>query len=107
MTITRKSLEKIGGSYWETDDKTKKRVYFNNINELIDFQFTRYKSSGMISSAKLGGEHISNNKAGAIYRQLQSKFYYDLKSNQFFSGLDENLHNLAVANITRQLGETE
>jgi len=79
--VTREMLEKIGGKYWQSQDGSKQRVYFNNWPEFIGLKCSTY-NTGNISNATLDGETISN---GAAKRLLGSinKVWFDLGTQQY------------------------
>lgn len=70
----------IGGNRWQRGDKD--RVYFNNIHQLMGLELSHY-GTGNISSATLGGEHVSNTRAyklaGAIH-----KIWFDAADGQIW-----------------------
>jgi hypothetical protein len=80
-TITVEQLEAVGGKKWEKAGMS--RVYFNDLDEWYGLETSRY-NTGNISSARLDGEHISNNQAKKImYRLSQAKVYFDLADGKF------------------------
>lgn len=76
-------LEQIGGERWTKYGKD--RVYFSDFAPRIDLECEFYKT-GNVSSAKLRGEKISNNKASDYLTTLEhGSFWYDLESGEFES----------------------
>lgn len=81
---TRGQLERVGGSYWQTSDGSKRRVYFNNIAALYGLTYTT-SGSGHINHAELNGETISNSQAARLSAILDtSKLWYDLADGHFY-----------------------
>lgn len=71
------ALIDLGGSRWTKGNYD--RIYFNA--KALGLRCSYYKT-GNISSATLGGEHISNTSA----RKLQdAKTYYDIKTGEVVS----------------------
>jgi hypothetical protein len=72
---TIKKLEEMGATFWEKGDM--RRLYLNEAGEkMVGLTYTTY-NSGSISSAKLGGEEITNAHAGRVLSVL-SELYYDM-----------------------------
>lgn len=87
---TREQLERVGGSYWQTSDGSKRRVYFNRLSELYGLSYATY-NSGNISSATLNGEIISNNKARHLAATLDAMMlWYDLSDGLFHWKVSRN-----------------
>jgi hypothetical protein len=87
-------LEKIIniGNEWIKGDYH--RVYFSTekMIMILGLEIIRY-NTGSISSAKLNGEYISNNKASQIIDSVElRKHYYDVKNNMFVSCYAEELN---------------
>lgn len=67
------TMTAIGGNRWQRGDKD--RVYFNDIDDLMGLEISRY-NTGNISSAAVDGHGISNSEG---YRLLSAvyKVYFD------------------------------
>lgn len=79
------SLTAIGCTTWEKYGR--KRIYINSddqIEKVFGLSVSRY-SSGMISSAFLNGEKISNSQAR---RLLTVKPYFDCLSGKWVSNIE-------------------
>ncbi|EEE9965885.1 hypothetical protein DJ253_00880 [Salmonella enterica subsp. enterica serovar Nigeria] len=75
--LTAASYLRLGGKLWEKNGMS--RVYFNSdvVSEVIEFDYSTYKT-GNISSASLGGSHLSNCRASSIRSMLSTtKFWFD------------------------------
>ncbi|ECA1856359.1 hypothetical protein EJH18_26295, partial [Salmonella enterica subsp. enterica serovar Chailey] len=75
--LTIDSCLRLGGNLWEKNGMC--RVYFNSdvVSEVIEFDYSTYKT-GNISSASLGGSHLSNCRARSIRSMLSTtKFWFD------------------------------
>ena len=84
MNVELKLIE-IGCTTWEKYGR--KRIYINNddqIEKVFGLSVSRYKS-GMISSAFLNGEKISNSQA---CRLLTVKPYFDCLSGKWVSNIE-------------------
>jgi hypothetical protein len=75
IEMTEEQAKQLGGKYWKGGNDVV-RYYFDEETWFgwAGLDVTRYKSSGKVSSATLGGEVISNNKAngyvkGSVYMQ--------------------------------------
>ena len=77
-TITAQQIPALGGREW-IGRNGQHRIYLNNWPELAGLEISRYKGSGSISSAKLNGEWISNNKASML---LAAKVWFDVKAGE-------------------------
>jgi hypothetical protein len=75
-------LVQIGGKYWRSNDGSKERVYIphETFHTMIGLEL-QFFGTGNISSAKLKGKPISNNKARNIHFGINP--YYDLNENKF------------------------
>ena len=84
MNVEQKLIE-IGCTTWEKYGR--KRIYINNddqIEKVFGLSVSRYKS-GMISSAFLNGEKISNSQA---CRLLTVKPYFDCLAGKWVSNIE-------------------
>lgn len=64
---------------WVHPGTGERRLYINNLKELVGLELTHYKT-GSISSASLNGRYISNNKAGLLGEWLgRAKVFIDAK----------------------------
>lgn len=79
---TVENLVRIGGNEWKKDTRRGRmhRVYFNNAPDLIGLKVTRYRT-GNISSATLGGEHVSNSEAGRLLGAVE-KVWWDVAEGE-------------------------
>lgn len=85
MKNIEKSLTEIGCTVWEKYGR--KRIYINSddqIEKVFGLSVGRY-NSGMISSAFLNGEKISNSQAR---RLLTVKPYFDCLSGKWVSNIE-------------------
>lgn len=85
MKNIEKSLTEIGCTVWEKYGR--KRIYVNSddqIEKVFGLSVGRY-NSGMISSAFLNGEKISNSQAR---RLLTVKPYFDCLSGKWVSNIE-------------------
>lgn len=92
------------GSEWQNGRMH--RIYFNNLENLVSLEITRY-GSGNVSSAYLDGEKISNSRADRIAWSLQhGKFWYDVNDGQFHSrDIGDNTVELIQAAIETKISE--
>ena len=85
--MTQKMIEKLvamGASRWTKG--TNDRLYIKNAAAaLIGFEFDSYKSSGMVSSAKINGEKISNTQAAKLIAVLD-RAYIDVTAGTLVMG---------------------
>ena len=90
------------GNLWEKNGM--KRIYFNNLLDLIGLEITRY-GTGKISSARLNGQEISNSQAAKILdRMALGKLWYDCNSGEFRSqNIPEDMVSTMVAEIKRRI----
>lgn len=85
MNNVEEKLISAGGNLWEKYGR--KRIYINDddvIEKVFGLSVSRY-NSGMISSAFLNGEKISNSQAR---RLLAIQPYYDCIAGKFVSRLN-------------------
>lgn len=97
-----KRLEEIG-QVWE---KNPDRIYFNNLDKRLGIE-AQFNKSGSVSSAKLNGEKISNNKASNLIMEARlTKIYYSKSENKFIgkTGLSDADYNRIVNSIKKEAG---
>lgn len=85
-TYSLEQLQAAGGQLWEKNGM--RRVYFNDLHELIGLEIDTY-NSGNISGAKWKGEKISNADAGRTLRGI-GRVWYDLNTDQLCGRPSEN-----------------
>jgi hypothetical protein len=64
-TLTQAQIDKLGASEWKHPRTGEVRYYLNGWTGMVGLEVSRY-GTGNISSASLGGEHISNAQAGRL-----------------------------------------
>ena len=93
-----KLVSEFGGCVWEREGK--KRVYFNDIEEISGLSINRY-GTGNVSSASLNGKKISNSHARRIAPDSFSKLWYDCVTEKFESrNLNNEVFESAVSRLT-------
>lgn len=99
------TLVAAGGSYWQSADGSRRRVYFNDLLGLFGVE-ARFYNSGNVQSATLDGEPISNTEFKKISADLASaKLWVDLTDGRLlvqgftdrYAGYDYVPHITAAA----------
>lgn len=97
-TTTIEKLIEMGAKRWTKNGKD--RLYLNGaISAIVKLEYSTY-NTGNVSSATLGGEHISNSEARRILASA-STMYIDLKNDGICGG------TYAVAEAVREWVERE
>lgn len=100
-TITAQQILALGGREW-TGRNGQQRIYLNNWYELAGLEISRYKGSGSISSAKLNGEWISNNKASLL---LAAKVWFDVEAGKLRHNIREVAESARIGYVADVLIE--
>ena len=103
-SIIKAHLISMGGNEWRGG--THHRIYFNDLCEWYGLELNFF-GTGNISSAKLGGEKLSNNRATRLRNQLDNaRVWYDLSKQEFFCrGLDDYESELLLTSLNNKLNE--
>jgi hypothetical protein len=79
---TPEQIEKMKGIGSEWEKSGKRRIYFNNLQELYGLKTSHY-NTGNVSGAELDGATISNSQAKKILQNLVfAKFWYDFSDDK-------------------------
>jgi hypothetical protein len=108
MSYTRDQLERAGGSYWQTADGNKRRVYFNTqaLYRFAGVEMELY-NTGNIYRCTVNGETISNGAARKLSGKIDfMKLYYDLADGLFhWTSTDNDLASNIVDAIKTRAAE--
>lgn len=107
-----RAYRSAGGRYWETGDRSARRLYFNGLAGLGGWEITRYRTSGNVASARLLGEAVSNSRAAAALGALATvRVYYDLGARRLLRTGNvyarSRCRGLAEATVRRAVEEIE
>lgn len=70
------------GKFWQSEDGSKRRIYFTATVDILDMKVSFY-NSGAVSSATIGGEKISNSSAKEyLFKLSRGKVYLDVTTGE-------------------------